>query len=144
MLLLHGKSVMSLSCLLLDGSALWPGHRMRLCPILVCRVWSSSLFTLYTLGQMLQYSVFTYDTDIQSEKNFIFLGTAGCVYFSAYLGSSQSSHCLPPLSPDSRRDIDCAMHWAGHAALTLELMSFQTTQRLRTSKMRKPGVLFFL
>ena len=83
------------SCLLLAGPALWPRHRMLLCPILGCREERRGL--LLTLGQM--FSIYIHDTDIGwSEKNFfIFLGT-GSVCFSTYLGSPDSSHCLPPLS----------------------------------------------
>ena len=54
---------------------------------------------------------------------------APCV--SPHIWVLQTLHTAYPLSLDSGRDIDCAMHWAGHAALTLELMSFQTTQRPR-------------
>ena len=42
------------------GPALWPRHRMLLCPILGCR--EERLALLLTLGQM--FSIYIHDTDI--------------------------------------------------------------------------------
>ena len=135
LMLLHGKSVMSL-LLSIVGRA----RPLAQAPdAALSHPWlqrgETGMALLLTLGQM--FSIYIHDTDIGEWKELHIPGNRLCV--SPHIWVLQTLHTAYPLSLDSGRDIDCAMHWAGHAALTLELMSFQTTQRPRekTTKMRK-------
>ena len=97
-----------------------------------------TLYTLYTPRPNVTviFSVYIRYTDIQPVKRTSY-SWEQAVYFSAYLGSS---HCLSRLE---------AWYWLRHALSGSRRPDTGTdvfsdnTQRLRTTKMRKPGVLLY-
>ena len=129
-MLLHGKSVTlwvsSVYCW--AGPAL-PRHRMLLCPILLrrsgghgeCRHLPAPRHMLHVIymRNRVKRTLFIESAD----KLQYFLHIFGFTPLTpTLLSACTGCLCL------SRLDIDCAMHWAGHATMTLELMSFQTRE----------------
>ena len=94
-MLLHGKSVMSLLLSIVGrGPPSGLGTGCCFVPSLAAErrdERETGMALLFTLGQM--FSIYIHDTDIGVKRTSYSWEQAVC--FSAYLGCSDSSHCLP-------------------------------------------------